>query len=1466
MKSHTQILSLTILGSVSCIAAAFSAEKNNINSQNWHLPAAWNGGTLPTPTDHILLNNSSATTGAGNFNFNGDNTLDVQDITFSVTNNDPTLRNNQNGTTSLLILNGTRVPGGPLILHTTNREFEIRRLNGTAILDMALAAEGVFTVVDPNGRLDINADIGEIGGPFGVVKNGAGEFRLEGNNTFTGDVTVNGGILRVIASENLGLGNTVTVNSGGELRLGRNNADVDYSFGAGGGATVVMDGGRLRQTGDNSVAQVTNDVVLAADSDLEAGSNRTLWLSGTVSGPGGIHKGATGGGSGTGTLRLTGANTYSGATIIDEGTLSINNSGALGATSGITVNADGVLQFEQPGEITYSLGNGGTIVLNNGGTLRQQATGDAGDRLSLLNPVHINGSGELRAQSDSRLYFLSDISGNGDVIKQGGGEVRFTDTFKTYTGETIINNGRIRVNVDGVPVNTSQVTVNDGGVLRLGSNRTVSYTLGTGNLVLNNGSRLEQDGFGDATVTNPIVLGGSSARLRVNTDEGPASLTLSGGISGPGGFDQDRPGTLFITGPYSATGAVRLRGGGGTTVLSPDSSMIGISQFRQDDDSTLVLMFRDAATYSRIETTGDIILNAGAQLQPLFESGFEPGIKTVTIFDAGGTLTGDTTLVDTSPIIDMSLETIGNRMDLTFNVDYAATSFGLPRWQSTVGQALNTPGGGTGMNDLRAAAMNAASANELEQIYGQIAAVNTTAMAAVALSTANTRLNSAQRRMENLRTGSAGMNVARMDMGLPLQVNNWDFSAPVLIADASPDYARYLWGDDLGSRWSIYVAGSATVGRQDTNPNQAGYRFSTNGFVVGADYRLSEQLIGGAFVGYDNSVTQFSDFPAETTAHTGTLGAYGSYSVDSFYVSGVMSYGRHFYETSRDQTFLNQSAAGRTGGNQIAGLLESGVELRHGNWGFIPTLSLQGTQLWVDGYSESGSAAAQSIGAQSISSLQAGVGGRVNYLIRGRSVSVIPEARAAYRHEFLDDGRSISANLIDGGAPINMTTQDPQRDFALVGGGLNFIFHNATSAFVNYETQLGQSGFSMQTVTAGFRWYLPTHNWRSSPVVYLPDSDTSRDVWERLHDGWLESPPGKVASWLNLHGRLHLQYDSFHTRAYGDNVTNPQAINRLFIRRLYLGSRADFGYGFSADATAAFAEDRDSKVELHSAAVRYTPSDVFSVAFAFDKVPFIIEETTSSRMIKTVERSIATRFFSSIGDLGEQKTGVFFDGEIGNAYYSAALVNPGDDAGDFFNRRAADPGREQTSRFSYYGRAGYIFETDYGTFNVGGDFAYVPNDFRGRANATAYGYSGHLRYEFGRWALMGQYVGASYQRDQAAGQNDVSPFGFTIQPSVMIAPRWELVGAVSHVDTNGAYAIRLNQIGRSTVPTNYPNDREYDNATGYYLGFNHFIRGNSVKLSLGVERIEAANVKIRPQLTTHKEVAHGVRTRLQILF
>ena len=68
-----------------------------------------------------------------------------------------------------------------------------------------------------------------------------------------------------------------------------------------------------------------------------------LTLSGSIAGTGGMTK--TGTVLRTGLLRLTAANTYAGPTVINEGTLSVENSQP---SSAISVNAGGTLTGSSP--------------------------------------------------------------------------------------------------------------------------------------------------------------------------------------------------------------------------------------------------------------------------------------------------------------------------------------------------------------------------------------------------------------------------------------------------------------------------------------------------------------------------------------------------------------------------------------------------------------------------------------------------------------------------------------------------------------------------------------------------------------------------------------------------------------------------------------------------------------------------------------------------------------------------------------------------------------------------------------------------------------------------------------------------------------------------------------------------------------------------------------------------------------
>ena len=101
-----------------------------------------------------------------------------------------------------------------------------------------------------------------------------------------------------------------------------------------------------------------------------------------------------------GTLALSGANTYTGATTVSAGTLRVLSAGGLGSvgthTSGVSVASGAVLDFSMGGTSLSDIG--ATITLNstgisNGGALTFSGAGDTVSNAITLNTDTIGGTG-----------------------------------------------------------------------------------------------------------------------------------------------------------------------------------------------------------------------------------------------------------------------------------------------------------------------------------------------------------------------------------------------------------------------------------------------------------------------------------------------------------------------------------------------------------------------------------------------------------------------------------------------------------------------------------------------------------------------------------------------------------------------------------------------------------------------------------------------------------------------------------------------------------------------------------------------------------------------------------------------------------------------------------------------------------------------------------------------------------------
>lgn len=210
-------------------------------------------------------------------------------------------------------------------------------LNGTTGIDgsNALTVNGTVglgaatrTIVVNNPTTTLAGVISGTAGS-GITKDGAGTLNLTAANTYTGTTTVNNGVLGIGNNAALGTG-AVQVNNGAVLRAVGADRTIANNVTFNGNAGI-----------DGSNALTVNGTV-----DLGA-ATRTINVNNTATTMAGIISGAAGSGitkDGSGSLNLTGANTYSGTTTVANGALLVNNTTGSGTGSGsVVVNAGATL-------------------------------------------------------------------------------------------------------------------------------------------------------------------------------------------------------------------------------------------------------------------------------------------------------------------------------------------------------------------------------------------------------------------------------------------------------------------------------------------------------------------------------------------------------------------------------------------------------------------------------------------------------------------------------------------------------------------------------------------------------------------------------------------------------------------------------------------------------------------------------------------------------------------------------------------------------------------------------------------------------------------------------------------------------------------------------------------------------------------------------------------------------------------
>jgi autotransporter-associated beta strand protein len=493
------------------------------------------------------------------------------------------------GTLKTYELTGLTLAGGTELAVAGANSHGIRvsgplALSGDAVLKGAAAASKA-------GLLTLGGGISGAAGDSLAIQGGTSPLNLTINasSSYGGGTAMSGGNVTLNAANGFGPGATTV--SGGTLTLNANAALA---------GTVVLNGGALVVNGANRLA--TNPVVLSGGTlDLREDASTGFAIPAlTVSGNSGINVArlATGSGAvlnvpallvsgdstltlssansfvpnftnielagnltfnhnvaarvqsvsedgfpravlktGTGTLNLQAASTHSGGTEVLAGILDVEHAGALGggaltvgATSGTaTATAIFAAGLAIPNDIVIRGGSSGAATLDAEGGL---VTWNGG--MELQKTVTLENGGAIASVAT----FGGLISGGGDLLKTGAGEIKLAHAANSFGGGS----------AGSVTVSAGPVSVDADGALGDPAN-----------------------GVTVAGTTGALKIDGSFATSRTLTFTGTSSGASSGILVSPG---QE----LTVNSPMAGTGTLR-KSGAGILTLAPgvDSSGRGIS-------------------------------------------------------------------------------------------------------------------------------------------------------------------------------------------------------------------------------------------------------------------------------------------------------------------------------------------------------------------------------------------------------------------------------------------------------------------------------------------------------------------------------------------------------------------------------------------------------------------------------------------------------------------------------------------------------------------------------------------------------------------------------------------------------------------------------------------------------------------------------------------------------------------------
>jgi autotransporter-associated beta strand protein len=284
------------------------------------------------------------------------------------------------------------------------------------------------------------------------------------------------------------------------------------------------------------------------------------------------------------------------------------------------------------------------------------------------------GAGEMQFTATSV------ISGTGSLTKNSTGQLKIFSVNNSFSGGTIINTGRLHLDLDLLTLGTGSITLNGGEIFLWRARPTNA-------LIVNGGKVIAENGFNNNRFDGPITLNTTL------TCDVYYSLTCSNAISGVGGITKTQTGPMILSGTNTYTGPTTVTGGtlqcnaatalgGGALSISTGGAKVNLNYVGTKTVATLTL---GGVAQTVPGTYGSVASGASVQSDTYFA-----GTGTVTVPSATISVFG-TNVIGSSAVIS---SVVANAATIAYTVPFGTNLTTLaPTFTMSVGATCTQSSG-----------------------------------------------------------------------------------------------------------------------------------------------------------------------------------------------------------------------------------------------------------------------------------------------------------------------------------------------------------------------------------------------------------------------------------------------------------------------------------------------------------------------------------------------------------------------------------------------------------------------------------------------------------------------------------------------------------------------------------------------------------------------------------------------------